>query len=369
MKSINKITNGLLFGLLAVVVMACSSGNSSPRVPGPAVVSMIDVSHSEVTGVDTYPATVVPVNEVELRSQLSGYITKIFVKDGATVAKGQKLYEVDRTKYVASYQQEKSNLATAEANLARVEQDLKRYEALYAKDAIASQKVDYAKADYKSAVAEVAAAKARLSSSANDLQYSVVKAPFAGSIGLHQVREGTQVSPGQPLLNTISSDDPMAVDFVINEKEIPRFIRLKKEGQTDSLFTLAYTNGMEYPYQGKVLAMDRAVGRQTGTITIRLSFPNPDRELIPGMTMSVKVLNQDHGDQITIPYKAVVEQMGEYFVYVEQEGKANQLRIHLGAVVGDQVVVRDGLKGGERLVVDGLQKLRQGVPIQAATAK
>lgn len=364
--SINKLSSSILLGLVAIVWTACTSGTSSPRVPGPATVNTLTVTEREVTGEDIYPATAVPVNEVELRAQLSGYIAKIFVKDGQAVKKGDKLYEVDRSKYLAAYQQAKSSLATAEANLARVEQDLNRYEALQKQDAIASQKVDYAKADFKAAEAQVAAAKAQLSASATDLQYSIITAPFSGTIGIHNVRVGTQVSPGQPLLNTISSDDPIAVDFVINEKEIPRFNRLKKEEQPDSLFTLTFSDGTDYPYSGKVLAIDRAVGRQTGTLTVRLSFPNPDRDLIPGMTMNLKVLNQDHGKQITIPYKAVVEQMGEYFVYVNQEGKAHQERVQLGAVIGDQVVVRNGLRGGETLVVDGIQKLREGTPIQSS---
>ncbi|UXP32740.1 efflux RND transporter periplasmic adaptor subunit [Reichenbachiella agarivorans] len=363
--------NTILIAFVAVVAAACTGGNSSPRQAGaPATVTTIGVALKEVEGVDTYPARVVPVNQVELRPQLSGYITKIFVKDGAEVKKGQNLYEIDRTKYVASFQQAKANVSTAEANLARVEQDLKRYEALQAKDAIAGQKVDYAKADYETAKAQVAAAKAQLSSTSNDLQYSIIKAPFSGTIGIHNVRIGTQVSPGQPLLNTLSSDDPVAVDFVINEKEIPRFNRLKKEEQPDSLFSLLFSDGTKYPYSGKVIAIDRAVGVQTGTLTIRLSFPNPERDLIPGMTMNLEVLNQDHGKQITIPYKAVVEQMGEYFVYTVQDGTAHQVRIQLGTIVGEGIVVRSGLKGGETLVVDGLQKLREGVPVQtAATSK
>ncbi|PIB37324.1 efflux transporter periplasmic adaptor subunit [Reichenbachiella sp. 5M10] len=363
----NLYLNAILIVLAAVAVTACTGGNGAPRMAGAATVTAMDVLSKEVESLDSYPATVVPVNEVELRPQLSGYITEIFVKDGETVKKGQKLYEIDRTKYIASYHQAKANVSTAEANLAKIEQDVKRYEALREQDAIAAQKVDYAKADLQTAKAQVDAAKAQLSSSTNDLQYSTIKAPFAGTIGIHQVRVGAQVSPGQPLLNTLSSDDPVAVDFVINEKEIPRFNRLKREEQPDSLFTMALSDGSKYPYSGKVIAIDRAVGRQTGTLTIRLSFPNPEKDLIPGMTVDVKVLNQDHGKQIAIPYKAVVEQMGEYFVYVVQDGKAHQVRIQLGSIVGGDIVVRDGLKGGEKLIVNGIQKLREGSAVEVAS--
>lgn len=364
-KNIINLKNILIAGL-AVVAAACSGGNSAPRQMGPATVTTVKVEAKEVEGKDTYPATVVPVSEVELRPQLSGYITKIFVKDGEMVKKGEALYEIDRTKYLAAYNQAKANVATAEANLSRVQQDYKRYQSLQEKDAIASQTVDYAKADLLSAEAQLDAAKAQLSATTNDLQYSIIKAPFDGIIGIHQVRIGAQVSPGQPLLNTISSYDPMAVDFVINEKEIPRFNRLKREEQPDSLFTLSFSDKSAYPHNGHVIAIDRAVGRQTGTLTIRLGFPNPEQDLIPGMTVEVNVLNQDHGKQIAIPYRAVVEQMGEFFVYVEQNGQAHQQRVQLGTVAGRDIVIRDGLKGGETLIVDGLQKLREGTPIQAA---
>lgn len=359
--------SNLLLAAVIITAAACTGGNSAPRQQrAAATVTTVKVEAKEVTGLDSYPATVVPVSEVELRPQLSGYITQIFVKDGENVKKGQKLYEIDRTKYVAAYQQAKANLATAEANLARVKQDYKRYQSLKEKDAIASQTVDYAAADLKTAEAQVNSAKAQLSATSNDLQYSIIKAPFDGSIGIHNVRIGAQVSPGQPLLNTISSFDPMAVDFVINEKEIPRFNRLKKEGNpSDSLFSLAFGDGSGYPFPGHVIAIDRAVGRQTGTLTIRLGFPNPEQDLIPGMTVDINVLNQDHGNQIAIPYKAVVEQMGEFFVYVDQNGQAHQQRVHLGSVVGKDIVIREGLKGGETLIVDGIQKLREGTPVEA----
>lgn len=364
-RNIINFKNALIVGL-AVAAAACSGGNSAPRQMGPATVTTMKVEAKEVEGKDSYPATIVPVNEVELRPQLSGYITKIYVKDGEMVKKGQALYEIDRTNYLAAYNQAKANVATAEANLSRVQQDYKRYQSLQEKDAIASQTVDYAKADLETAKAQVDAAKAQLSASTNDLQYSTIKAPFDGVIGIHQVRIGAQVSAGQPLLNTISSYDPMAVDFVINEKEIPRFNRLKKEEQPDSLFTLSFSDRSIYPYSGHVIAIDRAVGRQTGTLTIRLGFPNPEQDLIPGMTVDVNVLNQDHGKQIAIPYKAVVEQMGEFFVYLDQSGQAHQQRIELGSVAGTDIVIRNGLKGGETLIVDGIQKLREGSPIQAA---
>jgi membrane fusion protein (multidrug efflux system) len=175
---------------------------------------------------------------------------------------------------------------------------------------------------------------------------------------------GAQVSPGQPLLNTISSTDPMAVDFVINEQEISRFNNILQGDQPDSLFTIRMNNGEKYPHNGKLLVIDRAIGRQSGTTTVRVQFPNKDRVLIPGMTVNVEVLNQDIGEQPVIPYKAVTEQLGEYFVYVVQGDTALQQNVALGTRFGSDIVVREGLKEGQEIVVEGIQKLRQGAKVQ-----
>lgn len=327
-------------------------------------VTAYTVKAEAVTGTDTYPGSVVPLNEVELRPQVAGYITNIFVQDGQEVKKGQRLYEIDRNKYQAAYQQAQANLQSAQANLARVQKDLERYERLAERDAIARQQVDYARTDVQTAQSQVAAAQAQVRSVSTDLGYSVINAPFSGTLGISQVRVGTQVSPGQPILNTISSIDPVAVDFVINEQEIWRFQNLRQGQQPDSLFTMVLTNGIVYPQPGKLLAIDRAVGRQTGSITVRVQFPNPQRQLIPGMTVSMNVLNQDIGNQTVIPFRAVTEQLGEYYVYTIQADSVVQQNVQLGTRFGANIVVREGLKEGDRIVLEGMQRLRQGAKVQ-----
>ncbi|SKC86128.1 efflux RND transporter periplasmic adaptor subunit [Ohtaekwangia koreensis] len=355
-----------LFATLTILsfLYGCGNPQKKQQGPPPAVpVNVLKVTSGRVTGTDVYPATVVPINEVELRPQVSGYITSIYVKDGQKVTRGQKLYEIDRSKYQAAIRQAQANVQSAKANLQRVKQDLDRYERLLEKEAIARQQVDYARADYQTAESQLASAEAQLSSASTDYNYSVITAPFDGTIGISQVRIGAQVSPGQPLLNTISSEDPMATDFVINEGELPRFNRLRSS-TIDSLFTLTFSDGVRYEHPGKLMAIDRAIGRQSGTITVRLTFPNPKRELFPGMTVNVNVLNQDIGEQVVIPYKSVTEQMGEYYVYVVQGDSVQQRRLVLGTRLQQSVVVRDGLKDGETIVTEGIQRLRQGAKVQ-----
>jgi membrane fusion protein (multidrug efflux system) len=179
------------------------------------------------------------------------------------------------------------------------------------------------------------------------------------------VKVGAQVSPGQPLLNTVSTDNPIAVDFVVGQDEIPRFNRLR-EGQSpgDSLFTLGLADQSAYPFAGKLAAIDRAVDPQTGSITVRLRFPNPTRQLVAGMSVVVRALNDDAGEQIVIPYKAVIEQVGEYYAYVIRADSVWQRKLELGAQLNDRIVVRSGLEAGENIVVQGLQRLRQGAKVQ-----
>jgi membrane fusion protein (multidrug efflux system) len=353
--------------VIYLITHASCGKKAKPQNPAgaPVPVNTYKVIKQPVVGFDNYPGTVVAVNEVELRPQVAGYITAIFVKDGQAVTQGQKLYEIDRSKYQAGYRQAQANVQSAQASLDRARKDLDRYEHLLERDAIARQQVDYARADFKTAQSQVRAAEAQLTSAATDVRYSVITAPFNGNIGISQVRLGSQVSPGQTLLNTISSNDPIAIDFVVSQREIPRFNRLIREGaRADSTFSILLSDGSVYPYTGKITTMDRAVNRQTGSINIRLNVPNPERQLIPGMTVNVKVRNQDIGAQVIIPYKAVTEQMGEYFVYVVNADSVNQRKVSLGTRFNEMSVVREGLKEGETIVVEGIQRLRQGAKIQ-----
>jgi membrane fusion protein, multidrug efflux system len=343
------------------LVMSC--GNSkAPTAPvnAPVPVNAYTVQQERVVGTDTYPGTVVPLNEVELRPQVSGYITNSYVQDGQMVTKGQKLYEIDRTQYQATYNQAQANLRSAQANLERARQDAERYENLAKQDAVARQRVDYARAELSTAQAQVAAARAGVAGASTNLRYSVITAPMSGRIGIAQVKVGSQVSPGQTLINTISADNPIAVDVVINETEVPRFARLQTKTAADSTFTIQFSDGTKYPLPGKIQAIDRAINPQTGTITVRVGFPNPNRALIPGMTVVLQVRNEDIGQQLVIPHKAVTEQMGEFYTYVISGDSVIQNKVSLGTRVAGRIVVREGLKAGDKIVVEGTQKLRQG---------
>ena len=236
---------------------------------------------------------------------------------------------------------------------------------------MAKQQVDYADAALQVSKKQVAAARANVSAVQSTVKFSSIYAPFSGTIGISQVKQGTSVIPGQTILNTISTDDPMAVDFTVDQKEIYRFeqLRQKNNNSKDSVFTLKFGNEI-YPYSGSISLIDRAVDPQTGTIKTRLIFPNHKAMLKAGMNTIVRVKNAGGVPSIIIPYKAVTEQLGELFVYVVNDSnKVSQHKVQLGKQVGTNVIVKDGLHEGEKIVVQGVQNLHEGSAITTAAPK
>ncbi|MBL7700218.1 MAG: efflux RND transporter periplasmic adaptor subunit [Chitinophagaceae bacterium] len=362
----------IIFSVLALVTIFSACKNSSAPPPSMAGMPMKVVVEAVRTGDavyhEEYPATVVALNEVQLRPQVSGFITGIHFRDGDRVKKGQLLYSIDAQLYNANYEQAVANLSVQEANLAKAQKDADRYHELARNDAVAKQLVDNAEAALEVAKKQAEAAKANISGVQTSVRYTKVIAPFDGVIGISQVKPGTAVTAGQTLLNTVSSDNQLAVDFNIDQKEIYALSKLISTNEKDSIFRLAFGSD-QYPYPGKLAFLDRAVDPQTGTLKARLIFPNKNGLLRAGMNGTVRVRNQPGTRSILIPYKAVTEQLGEYFVYVPGDSsKVTQTKVELGRQIGTDVIVRSGLKQGDSIVTQGVQNLREGSVIQSVAA-
>ena len=358
-----------LFIIGSITLASCGGGankQGAPGMGGAPQVTAFEVTQEEVNVSDSYPGTIVALNQTELRAEVNGYITAILAADGSQVTKGQKLYEIDKIRYASAQQQAQANLEIAKSNLMKVQTDVKRYQQLAEQDAIAKQTLDYALTDLANAKAQVASAEAALTSANTDLERSVIRAPFTGTIGISQVRLGALVSAGNTLLNTISSTDPIGVDIPVNEKDIPRFVALQKSAP-DSTFKLVLPDQTPYPSAGKLTTIDRAINPQTGTLTARVVFPNPDNVLRAGMNTNVLVATHDTGEQLVIPSKAIIQQLSANMVFViADSNKVQQRTIQVGAIVDDKIIVRGGLKLGEKIVVDGAQNLRDGMAVQIA---
>jgi membrane fusion protein, multidrug efflux system len=341
----------------------------SPPPPTPVVVG--EVTSANAVYYDEYPGTVAALNEIKITAQVTGYITGMYFKDGQKVVKGQKLYSIDQQVYQANYQQAVANMQVQQANLNKAQKDADRYHELARHDAVAKQQVDYADAALEAAKKQVESSQANINSVRANVRFSNITAPLTGTIGISQVKQGTSVVAGQTILNTISTDDPIAVDFAVDQKEIYRFSQLQQTGMNpkDSIFTLKFGNDI-YPYPGSITVIDRAVDPQTGTMKVRLQFPNSKGLLKAGMNTNVRIKNSTSTTAAMIPYKAVTEQLGEFFVYVVGDSnKVSQRMVQLGRQVGKNVIVNTGVAEGDKIVIQGVQNLHEGSVITTAPPK
>ena len=355
-------------------------------------VNVVTAKAQPVVYFDRYTATTAALSQVNLLPQVQGYITAILFKEGSHVKKGQKLYEIDRRIYEANYRAAEDNLKVAEGTLKQSQQDADRYSYLNSQKAVAKQLYDHAVITLDNAKSTYKAADEALKNARTNLTYSEITAPFDGTIGFSMVKLGDMVTVGQTVLNTISTDDPMGVDIQINEKQLLHFEDLQrgKGKSVDSLFTLILPNNAFYPFDGEISIIDRAVSAQTGSIKVRIVFPNKQSYLRVGMSCVLRVHNQDSTPQILIPNKAIVEQMGEYFVFEAKDTVivshgdtaskghneppktgmvALQRKVHVGATIGPNVVIKDGISEGDKIIVDGVQSLHDGSQVSIAEKK
>jgi len=356
-------------------------------------VNLYTVKSDKVYYYDEYPATTQALSQVNVLSNVQGYVTGIFVTDGSKVRKGQRLYQIDERIYQAAYDQAAANVKVAEGNQTQAQQDADRYEYLNSYRAVAKQAYDHAVIALQNAKSQTKAAEEALKTAKTNLNYATIYAPFDGTVGFSQVKLGNIVTVGQTVLNTISTNDPMAVDLNVNEKLLPGFEKIQNgtTAMPDSLFTILMPDNSLYTFTGKISVIDRAVDPQTGSIRIRLVFPNPKNELKVGMSCVVRVHNLDSSPQMVIPGKAVVEQMGEYFVYVakdtvmaskatgaksekEPDDKGSRLRaiqrkVKVGQTIEGNIVVLSGINDGDQVVVAGIQSIHDGSPIELAEKK
>jgi len=360
-----KNLSSFFVGFSALLLIACGDDKKAAQqgtAPPPVYVSVITVKDTAAVYYEEYPATLTALNEVKLTAQVNGYITGVYFKDGSKVSKGQRLYSIDQQVYGANLQQAIAAQQVQETNLLKAQKDAERYHELDKHDAIAKQQVDYADAALDAAKKQVAAARAAVSAVRANVGFAEIRAPFTGTIGISQVKAGTAVVAGQTILNTVSTDDPVAVDINVAQQDIFRFTQLQqqKTAANDSTFRLVFGSDV-YPYPGHVYLVDRAVDPQTGTIKTRLLFPNKSGMLKAGMNATVRVASNAKTESILIPNKAVTEQLGEYFAYVVGDSsKVAQRKVELGQQIGANVIVKSGLQPGDKIVVEGVQNLRQG---------
>ncbi len=357
-----------LSGLVAITTAGC--GKKEAPAPPPTEVKVATVLQKDVPIYIEAIGQTRGSTEIEVRARVEGFIQTIDFKEGNPVSKGQLLYTVDSQPFEAALAQAKGQLAEAEAQLARATQDVVRYEPLVAKNAISRQEYETAVVVKRAAEAAVEAAKAAAERAQIDLSYTWVLAPEDGLAGKTEVYPGTLVGRGQStLLTHISQVGTIHVRFTIPERDYLFFARRRQErgleGQAPSLpFQLVLADGSVHPQAGRLVFVDRNVDPATGTILMEAAFPNPGGIVRPGQYARVRAAVDLKKGAILVPQRAVSELQGIYNVAVVA-GDTVEIRMVTPAQrIGSLWVVDAGLKAGESVVVEGLQKVRPGMKVK-----
>jgi membrane fusion protein (multidrug efflux system) len=313
--------------------------------------------------------------EIEVRARVEGFLQTVDFKEGNPVSKGQLLYTIDPGPFEAALAQAKGLLAESEAQLARAHQDVVRYEPLVAKNAISRQEYETAVAVERAAEAAVEAAKASARRAELDLGYTRVVAPDDGLVGKTEVYPGTLVGRGQStLLTHISQIGTIHVRFTIPERDYLHYARRNAKGGggggADLPFELVLADGSVHTQKGRLVFVDRNVDPQTGTILLEAAFPNPGGIVRPGQYARVRAAVDMKPGAILVPQRSVAELQGIYNVAVVGGDDTIELRnVKPAERIGTLWVIDSGLKAGERVVVEGLQKVRTGVKVKAELVK
>ena len=309
-----------------------------------------------------YTGFVEATQEMNLAPQVTGQIIGKYFKGGDTVQAGQVLYEIDPRTYKANLLSAEGNLASARASLANAEMDAERYTKLYEQNAVSKQMLDNAVTARDQARASVKALEGVLLNAQINMEETKVTAPFTGRTDTSALEVGNYVAAGQTTLTKISNTDPVFVKFSIAEPEYLTLAATTTAGgaSLDNL-TAVLANGETYDLKGQVSEVNRGINDNTGTLTIKATFQNPNKKLLPGMFAHIQATGGVIENALLIPQRSVAELMYKKFVYiVGNDNKVTMKEIQLGQNVGRLVVVNSGLTGEETLVVEGVGKMRQG---------
>lgn len=410
--------------LIAALTVGASCGTkgehgAAAQSPPPTVI-VAAVSQRTVPIYSEYVGQTRADNTVELRARVEGVLQKVYFKEGATVKKGQRLFTIDKRPFEAALQsakaltakavadlaqaqqrtdvlQAQAELADAQAVLARADQDVARLAPLAKEKAVTEQDLDAAIASQKSAKAtvdarqanvtnleaavkytieraraEVSASQARIIHAQLDLSYCEIHSPISGVIGFLQVDEGNLVGRGDAtLLATVSASDPLLVDFSVSEIEYLKLTDPETAGdRADSLrFDLVLSDESVHPHHGTFRVLDRTVDPTTGTVKVEAAFPNPGSYLRPGQFARLRVAVAERENAILVPQRAIQELQGAKTVMVvDDQNKVAVRTVKLGDKTDKDVVVLDGLNPGERVIIEGMQKVRPGSQVNPAAA-
>jgi membrane fusion protein, multidrug efflux system len=353
----------LLFGTPTKPPQAAAAQPPAPAV-GVRLAAMKGVSQSfEFVG------RVKAIEKVDLRARVEGFLEKVLFREGQDVKTGELLYQIEKVQFQAAVDQAKANLAVAEAALTNAKVEYERSLELVKRNFTPQSQVDTNKATLDSATGRVMQAKAALTQAQVNLDYTDIRAPIDGRIGRTAYTVGNLVNPASGVLATIVSQDPVYVLFPVSVRDLEaiREARRKEEGGMAKIdIRVRLPSGQEYAQRGVWNLTDPQVDPQTDSLVMRATIPNPDRTLTDGQFVTAIIRERQEAPRLVVPQAALqVDQSGYYVLVVNDQNKVEQRRVQTGPQRGTDVVVTSGVKEGEQVMVDGIQKVRPGQVVQA----
>ncbi|MBR4152575.1 MAG: efflux RND transporter periplasmic adaptor subunit [Selenomonadaceae bacterium] len=313
----------------------------------------------------SYSGQVVDRDEMKVQSKVSGSIVEKYVKGGQDVIEGQMLFKIDDRQYQSAVLQAEGNLAKSKTALAKERIELQRDEELWQANAISEQTLVNQRIAVKAQESEVATNEAILQKAKDDLADTIVYAPMSGRLGIDDVPVGTFATAGNTALATIGLVDPVYVQFAVSEQEYLRLSRQEEDPNAHFRISLTLADGSIYPYKGEFAEYDRTLGKETGTLTIRTIFSNPNGLLVPGMYARVEIDGLKIPNAMLVPERALQQLLGESLVIVAQSDNKSAVRkVTLGEKIGSYYIVKSGLKADDWVIVEGLTFLRDGMPLE-----
>ena len=362
----------LLFTLIVLTLLSCK--DKKPPVMPPQPFPVYEIQTRSVPIYEEFVGQVYGEKDIPIRARVVGFLDGIHFMEGARVKKGQLLYSIDPDPLMQEVVAQTSMVAQAQTVLVQAESDLKRIEPLAEMSAVSEQELDMATSQRDAAISGLEASKANLNIAKLNLGYAKMYSPIDGIIGKTLAREGEFVGkdPNPVILNTVSQLKAVRVQFFLSENDYLRVARayiqrtnqqIQASDETIDL-QLILADGSLYPHKGRMDFIDRNVDASTGAILVQATFPNPDRLIRPGQFARVKAKIRQASDAVLIPQKCAKELQGQYSVFlVNDENKLEAKKVVLGERYGEFYIVKEGLKRGDKIILEGLQKARSDMEI------
>ena len=366
--------SSLALALCALVCLVSGCGEAEKAAPPAPTVRIVTVEKRDVAVASEWVGTTTGNVNAQIYPKIQGYLLKQSYRDGSAVKTGDLLFEIDDRQAQAAYNDAKAQLARAQAILVKSQQDVTRYTPLAAEGAVSQMELENAIQGRAAGAAHVESARAALDNAKLNLDWSKVRSPIDGVAGIAKAQVGNLVSP-QTLLTDVSQLDPIKVSVQVNEIEYLRFATRRQEAEASGkprepiALTLILADGSTYPEPGRFNVAGLDVAKTTGTIEMQALFPNPKTLLRPGQFAKVRAATEQLQGAIVIPQRAVGELQGrKQVVVVGPDDKVAIKPVTLGPTTGSDVVVTEGLAAGERVVVEGAQRVRNGMVVKIETA-